>query len=73
MAKEAKSAPVELRIQPALRAAAERAAAKENRSLASLIEELLADHLRRGGFLTEDKDQRPSVPRRRSRHYETGD
>ena len=41
MAKEAKSAPVELRIQPALKAAAEQAAAKDNRSLASLIEKLL--------------------------------
>ena len=73
MAKEAKSAPVELRIQPALKAAAERAAARGNRSLTSLIEELLTDYLRRGGFLTEDKEKRPSIPRRRSRHYETGD
>jgi hypothetical protein len=45
MSPDAKAAQVNLRITPALKTSAERAAAREHRSLTSLIEKLLADHL----------------------------
>jgi hypothetical protein len=48
---ELKSAQVNLRLQPSLKAAAEKAAADDHRSLTSLIEKLLADHLRKKGYL----------------------
>ena len=40
-----------LLINPLLKEAAERAASHEHRSVASLIEKLLTDHLRRTGYL----------------------
>lgn len=40
-----KTAQVNLRLDPELKAAAERAAAADHRSLTSLIEKLLSDHL----------------------------
>jgi hypothetical protein len=40
-----------LHIDPALKKAAERAAAHDHRSLKSLIENLLTDHLRRTAYL----------------------
>jgi hypothetical protein len=43
---EMKTAQVNLRIRPSLKAAAERAAADDHRSLTSLVEKLLSDHLR---------------------------
>jgi hypothetical protein len=46
MSPENRSTQVNLRLQPALKAAAERAAAHDHRSLTSLIEKLLAEHLR---------------------------
>ena len=46
MAKETKNAQVNLRIRPSLKAAAEKAAADDQRSLTSLIEKLLADYLK---------------------------
>jgi len=46
MAEESKSSQINLRLQPALKKAAERAAALDHRSLTSLIEKLLADHVR---------------------------
>jgi hypothetical protein len=46
-----KSAQVNLRLRPDLKAMAEKAAAADHRSLTSLIEKLLTDHLRRKGFL----------------------
>jgi hypothetical protein len=45
MAPEIKSAQVNLRFAPSLKAAAEQAAAREHRSLNSLIEKLLTEHL----------------------------
>jgi hypothetical protein len=45
MAKETKSAIVQLRLRPSLKEAAEKAAADDQRSLTSLIEKLLMDHL----------------------------
>ena len=44
------SANLNLRIAPALKAAAEKAAADDQRSLSSLIEKLLTDHVRDRGY-----------------------
>jgi hypothetical protein len=49
MQKRLKTAQVNLRIKPELKAAAERAAVDDNRSLTSLIEKLLMDYLRKKG------------------------
>jgi hypothetical protein len=46
-----KSATLNLRIDPAIKIAAEKAAADDQRSLTSLVEKLLADHLRKQGYL----------------------
>lgn len=46
MPSEIKNAQVNLRLTPSLKAAAEKAAAADHRSLTSLIEKLLSDHLR---------------------------
>lgn len=46
-----KTAQINLRISPALKAAAEKAADADSRSLTSLIEKLLNDHLREKGYL----------------------
>jgi hypothetical protein len=42
-----------VRIQPSIKAAAEKAAADDRRSLSSLIEKLLVDHLKKRGFLSK--------------------
>jgi hypothetical protein len=49
--KEPKTATVNLRLQPSLKAAAEAAAEEDSRSLTSLIEKILKDYLRANGFL----------------------
>jgi hypothetical protein len=46
-----KTAQVNLRIMPALKTAADKAAAADNRTLTSLIEKLLSDYLRKQGYL----------------------
>jgi hypothetical protein len=46
-----KAATLSLRIEPQLKAAAERAAADDGQSLTSLIENLLSDYLRQKGYL----------------------
>jgi hypothetical protein len=46
MAPEMKTAQVNLRVSPSLKAAAQKAAADDHRSLTSLIEKLLADYVR---------------------------
>lgn len=46
-----KSKPTSIRLSPDVKAAAERAAKEDVRSLASLIEKLLTDHLREKGYL----------------------
>jgi hypothetical protein len=51
MIAETKTAPVNLRLRPSLKAAAEKAAAEDQRSLTGLIEKLLADYCRKRGFL----------------------
>jgi hypothetical protein len=50
---ETKTAVVQLRLQPSLKKAAEKAAADDSRSLTSLIEKLLTDHLRKKGYLSK--------------------
>lgn len=50
-----KSLPVSLRLPPDVKAAAEKAAREDTRSLSSYIEKLLTDHLRRKGFLDNQK------------------
>jgi hypothetical protein len=49
--KRLKTAQVNLRIDPELKALADRAARAENRSLTSLVEKLLTDFLKKNGYL----------------------
>lgn len=51
MAHERKDTQVNLRIRASLKAAAEKAAADDQRSLTSLIEKLLTDYLKARGYL----------------------
>jgi hypothetical protein len=51
MANETKTAQVNLRLQPSLKEAAEKAAAADHRSLTGLIEKLLADYCKKRGLL----------------------
>ena len=53
MRAETKSTQILLRVRPTLKAAAERAAEDDDRSLSSFIEKVLTDHLRKGGYLKE--------------------
>jgi hypothetical protein len=59
MKREQKTAPFQIRMRPSVKAAAEQAAADANRSLSSMIETLLIEHLRANGYLPagEDKPQ----------------
>jgi hypothetical protein len=51
-----KSLPVSVRLQPETKAALEKAAKADTRSVSSLIEKLLVDYLRERGYLPkEDK------------------
>ena len=51
LAKENKTAQVNLRITPTLKEAADRAASDDQRSLTSLVEKLLTDYLRERDYL----------------------
>jgi hypothetical protein len=51
MPDELKTAPVNLRLKPSLKAAAEKAAEMDQRSLTGLIEKLLSDYCRKRGLL----------------------
>jgi hypothetical protein len=51
MTEETRSAIVQLRFRPSLKAAAEQAAEDDNRSLTSFIEKLLTDLLKKKGYL----------------------
>jgi predicted HicB family RNase H-like nuclease len=51
MTQETKSAQLLIRLQPSLKAAAEKAAAADRRSLSSLVEKLLADYCKKQGLL----------------------
>jgi hypothetical protein len=62
MEKRIKTAQVNLRLEPALKEAAEKAAEADRRSLTSLVEKLLVDHLRTTGFLpARDLPPQPSA------------
>jgi len=47
---ETRSSHILIRVQPSLKALAEKAARDDSRSLSSLIEKLLTDHLRAKGY-----------------------
>ena len=47
----AKSAAISVRVPEAVKAAAEKAAAEDSRSVASLVEKLLTEHLKAKGYL----------------------
>jgi len=49
----AKTEAISVRVSEEVKAAAERAAADDSRSVASYVEKLLAEHLRAKGYLTE--------------------
>lgn len=55
MEKRIKTAQVNLRMKPALKDAAEKAASADNRTLTGLIEKLLIDYLRKHGFMKDVK------------------
>ena len=79
MSREMKTAQVNLRIPPSLKAAAERAAADDQRSFTTLVEKLLTDYLRERGYLDHRATSGSTTAatthprRRRSRHLDTGD
>jgi hypothetical protein len=49
--KETRSIPLGLRITPTLRAALDKAAANDDRTLAAYVERVLTEHLRKKGYL----------------------
>jgi hypothetical protein len=53
MANETRTANVMVRMTPSLKAVAEKAAKADTRSLSSLIEKALVDHLRSKGYLRD--------------------
>jgi hypothetical protein len=53
-----KDAMIGIRVESYVKAAAERAAAEDCRSVASLIEKLLVEHLRRTGYLMSNRTGR---------------
>jgi hypothetical protein len=61
MNKRIKTAQVNLRILPELKEAAEKAASDDQRSLTSLVEKLLTDHLRGNGYLPKKGDEASDV------------
>jgi len=48
---ETRSAPIGIRVTPKVKAAAGKAAAADHRSVASLIEKVLIEHLKAKGYL----------------------
>jgi len=59
-----RSAQFNMRIDPELKAAAEKAAVADRRSFSSLVETLLTDYCRERGYL--DKGRRPKKRRAKS-------
>lgn len=49
--KETRSSPLGLRIFPSLKAALEKAAADDSRTVAAMAEKILTDYLRANGYL----------------------
>jgi hypothetical protein len=50
-----KTLPVSLRLPPEVKAAAEKAAKEDTRSLSSFMEKVLTDYLRQNGFLKKSQ------------------
>ncbi|MCL4715459.1 MAG: ribbon-helix-helix protein, CopG family [Hyphomonadaceae bacterium] len=50
-----KSLPVSFRLTPSVKAALEKAAAEDDRSVSSMLEKVVADYLRERGFLPKSK------------------
>ena len=46
-----RSAAIAVRVEPKIKQAAEKAASEDHRSVASLLEKLLVEHLKRTGYL----------------------
>jgi hypothetical protein len=55
MLRETKRAPFQIRMQPSIKVAGEKAAADQNRSLSSLMETLLINFLKEHGYLPSSK------------------
>jgi len=55
MAPELKTATFMIRMRPSVKAAAEKAAETDGRSLAAFIEKMLEDHLRSKGYLPKQR------------------
>ena len=53
----AKSSAISVRVSDIVKAAAEKAAAADSRSVASYVEKLLSEHLREKGYLKMDGDK----------------
>jgi hypothetical protein len=49
--KETRTAPLGLRLKPSLKSALEKAAVDDHRPVASYVEKLLTEHLRKKGYL----------------------
>src|ERR1700722_1724657 len=61
MANETRTANVMVRITPSMKAMAEKAAKDDTRSLSSLIEKLLTEHLKANGYLPAEKSRASRV------------
>ena len=59
---ERRTAVFQVRMRPSVKAAGEKAAAADNRSLAALMETLLIEHLRERGFLGHRPTQVAQAP-----------
>jgi hypothetical protein len=55
MAKEAKTIQINIRVTPTLKAAMDRAATADHRTLASLFEKVMIEHLRASGYLKKPR------------------
>jgi len=51
-----RSAAIAVRVKPEVKLAAEKAAADDHRSVASLLEKLLVEHLKQAGYLSNNND-----------------
>jgi hypothetical protein len=53
----ARTAAIGIRVEPEVKAAAEKAAADDRRTVASLVEKILVEHLEQHGYLKRPKKQ----------------
>jgi hypothetical protein len=57
--------PVSFRLPPEIKAAAEKAAADDHRSFSSLVEKVLADYLKKQGYLPDPAVVTPKRAKRK--------